>query len=55
MTKGGDHMLFVAAATRDAMREAPDDLEFVEEFDVRGREAKMRVYSIPDPVGSPVA
>ncbi len=51
MTKGGDHMLFVAEATREAMREVPEDLEFVEEFEVRGREAKMRVYSIPDPVG----
>ncbi|HEX3802316.1 MAG TPA: adenylate/guanylate cyclase domain-containing protein [Solirubrobacteraceae bacterium] len=55
MTKGGEHMLFVAEATRDAVRELPDDLEFVEEFEVRGREAKMRVYSIPDPVGSPAA
>ncbi len=52
MTKGGDHMLFVSEATRDAMREPPADLEFVEEFEVRGREARMRVYSIPDPVGS---
>ncbi len=53
MTKGGTHMLFVSAATRDAMREPPADLEFVEEFEVRGREARMRVYSIPDPAGSP--
>ncbi len=55
MTKGGTHMLFVSAATRDAMREPPADLEFVEEFEVRGREARMRVYSIPDPAGAPRA
>jgi adenylate cyclase len=55
MTKGGPHMLFLAEATRAAMREPPDDLEFVEEFEVRGRDAKMRVYSIPDPAGSPPA
>ena len=49
MTKGTDHMLFVAESTRDALREVPEELVFVEEFDVRGREAKMRVHSIPDP------
>jgi adenylate cyclase len=53
MTKGSAHMLFVAEATRDAMREVPADLEFVDEFEVRGREAKMRVYSIPDPEEPP--
>jgi hypothetical protein len=25
----------------------PEDLAFVDEFEVRGREAKMRVHSIP--------
>jgi adenylate cyclase len=53
MTKGTDHMLFVSESTRDALRNVPEDLVFVEEFDVRGREAKMRVHSIPDP--SPAA
>ena len=55
MTKGGAHMLFVSEATRDAMREPPADLLFIEEFEVRGRGARMRVYSIPDPPGSPAA
>jgi adenylate cyclase len=53
MTKGGPHMLFVAEATMEAMRAVPEDLEFIEELEVRGREAKMRVYSIPDPAGAP--
>ncbi len=53
MTKGGPHMLFVAEATYAAMREPSPDMEFVDEFEVRGRAAKMRVYSIPDPAGSP--
>jgi adenylate cyclase len=48
MTKGGPNMLFVAEATRDAMRDIPHDLSFVDELEIRGREAKMRVYSIPD-------
>jgi adenylate cyclase len=53
MTKNQRHMLFVAEATRDALRTEPDDLEFVDEFEVRGRQAKMRIFSIPDPSGSP--
>jgi adenylate cyclase len=52
MTKGGPHMLFVAEATRDALRDVPHDLSFVDELEIRGREAKMRVYSIPDPTDS---
>jgi adenylate cyclase len=52
MTKGTPNMLFVAEATRDWMVDPPEDLEFVNEFEVRGREAKMRIYSIPDPLGS---
>jgi adenylate cyclase len=48
MTKGGPNMLVVAEATRDALRDVPHDLSFVDELEIRGREAKMRVYSIPD-------
>ncbi len=53
MTKGTPNMLFVAEATRDAMHHPPEDLQFVDEFEVRGRASKMRIYSIPDPPGSP--
>lgn len=53
MTKGSDHMLFVSESTRDHLREVPEDLVFLEEFEVRGREAKMRVHSIPDPDRAP--
>jgi adenylate cyclase len=52
MTKGGPNMLFVAEATRDALRDVPHDLSFVDELEIRGREAKMRVYSIPDATDS---
>jgi adenylate cyclase len=52
MTKDQAHMLFVAEATRDAIKTPVDDLKFVDEFEVRGRQAKMRIFSIPDPVGS---
>ncbi len=53
MTKGTDHMLFISESTCDMLSERPEDLIFVDEFEVRGRQAKMRIYSIPDPVGSP--
>jgi adenylate cyclase len=53
MTKGQPHMLFVSETTREWMQEVPDDLELVDEFAIRGREAKMKIYSISDPPGSP--
>ena len=37
MTKDQPHMLFVAEATCNAMREVPEDLVFVDEYEVRGR------------------
>jgi adenylate cyclase len=49
MTKGTDHMLFVSEATRDALASVPEDLTLFDELEVRGRAAKMRIYSIPDP------
>ena len=52
MTKDQAHMLFVAEATRDALKAPVDDLRFVDEFEVRGRQAKMRIFSIADPIGS---
>jgi hypothetical protein len=53
MTKGTDHMLFIAGSTCEMLSETPEDLVFVDEFEVRGRNAKMRIFSIPDPLGSP--
>jgi adenylate cyclase len=49
MTKGTDHMLFVADSTRELLVEQPDDLLPVGELEVRGRRAKIRVWSIPGP------
>ena len=52
MTKGTPNMVFMSEATTELLGERPDDLVFVGEFEVRGRQAKMRVWSIPDPDGS---
>jgi adenylate cyclase len=54
MTKGTDHMLFMADSTRQLLTEEPEDLILVGDFEVRGRRAKMRVWSIPDPPAAPL-
>jgi adenylate cyclase len=48
LTKGTDHMLFVAETTRDRMHAVPDDLVFVDHLDIRGRVAKMAVYTLSE-------
>jgi adenylate cyclase len=48
MTKGTPHMLFMADSTREFLREEPDDLLFVDEFEVRGRQAKIKLWSLAD-------
>jgi hypothetical protein len=39
-------MLFCAQSTRDRMHDPPPDLLLVGEFEVRGREAKLPVWTI---------
>ena len=51
MTKGTPYMLFLSDATRDGISPAPDDLVFVDEFEVRGRKAKLKVWAVADPGG----
>ena len=49
MTKGSGHMLFCAQSTRERMKDPPEDLVLVGEFEVRGREAKLPVWTISRP------
>jgi adenylate cyclase len=49
MTKGTPHMLFISETTRDRMHSIPEDMVFVDSFDIRGRVNKMAIYSLPDP------
>ena len=49
MTKGTPHQLFLAESTREFLKDPPGDLVFVDEFEVRGREAKIKVWSIAAP------
>ncbi|MGA8364119.1 MAG: adenylate/guanylate cyclase domain-containing protein, partial [Solirubrobacteraceae bacterium] len=46
MTKGSGHMLFCAQSTCDRMKEPPADLVPVGELEVRGREARLPVWTL---------
>ena len=46
LTKDTPHMLLVAETTRERMRAVPDDLVFVDHLQIRGRVAKMAVYTL---------
>jgi adenylate cyclase len=48
MTKGTPHQLFLADATRSRLKEPVSDLVRVGEFEVRGRTAKVTLWSLPD-------
>ncbi len=48
MTKGSGHMLFCAQSTRERMKDPPADLVLVGEFEVRGREAKLPVWTLAE-------
>jgi len=53
LTKERAHMLFLADSTRELLIDKPDDMELVGELEIRGRRAKMRVWSVPDPTTAP--
>jgi adenylate cyclase len=46
MTKGTPFPLFMSDMTRELLREEPDDLVYVAELEVRGRQEKVKVWSL---------
>ena len=46
MTKGTPYQLFVADSTHAALSEQPDDLESLDELEVRGRRGGMKVWAL---------
>ncbi len=46
MTKGSGTMLFVSQTTRDRMQSPPEDLQRFDELQIRGREAKLVVWTL---------
>ncbi len=48
MTKGHSHYLFFSDTTREALTNHVDDLVFVDELEVRGRQGKVKIWSVED-------
>ena len=48
MTKGQPYLFFMADSTARRSSEEVDDLVFVDEFDVRGRQEHVKIWSIED-------
>jgi adenylate cyclase len=48
MTKGTPYMLFLSDSTRESLSQDPEDLAYVDEFEVRGREAKVKIWSVDE-------
>ena len=46
MTKGTPHMILMSDSTRAALSEEPEDLVYVDEFEVRGRQQKVKLWSV---------
>jgi adenylate cyclase len=49
LTKGTPHMLFVAESTVAMLTGERPELVFVDEFEVRGRQGRIRLWSRPEP------
>ena len=52
MTKGTPYQLYVADSTREALRTPADDLVEVGEFEVRGRRATIKLWSLAEPAAN---
>ncbi|MGB0092063.1 MAG: adenylate/guanylate cyclase domain-containing protein [Solirubrobacteraceae bacterium] len=48
LTKGTPHQLLMSGATREALLAAPSDLVHVGETEIRGRTAKLDLWSLPE-------
>jgi adenylate cyclase len=48
MTKGQSHLLFFADTTKERLQQPLDDLVFIDEFEVRGRQQAVKIWSIED-------
>jgi adenylate cyclase len=48
MTKGTPHQLFIADSTRGLLADETSNLVYVDEFAVRGRQAKIKIWSVAE-------
>jgi adenylate cyclase len=49
MTKDVPHSILLSEATKDALRDERDDLVFVDELPIRGRQATIRLWALELP------
>ncbi|HLM27664.1 MAG TPA: adenylate/guanylate cyclase domain-containing protein [Thermoleophilaceae bacterium] len=50
LTKGTPHQLFVSESTHQLLDEGREDLVYVDELEVRGRERAVKLWSLKEPV-----
>jgi adenylate cyclase len=48
LTKGSGYQLLLADSTREALKQAPEDLVFVKETEIRGRVGLVKLWSVPE-------
>ena len=48
VTKATPHSILIADSTREFLRRMPDDLVFVDEFEVRGKHGKIRAWTLAE-------
>jgi adenylate cyclase len=48
MTKGQTHLLYMADSTKEALVREVDGLVFIDEFEVRGRQEAVKIWSVED-------
>ena len=46
MTKGTPFQLFMSESTHEKLSQAPEDVTFIDEFEVRGRQQRLRVWGL---------
>jgi adenylate cyclase len=48
MTKGTPHSILIAESTRELLRRRQDDLIFVNELDIRGKQARIKAWTLAE-------
>jgi adenylate cyclase len=46
MTKDSEYMIFLSDSTREELSEQPSDIVFIDDFEVRGREQRVKIWSV---------
>jgi class 3 adenylate cyclase len=48
MTKNTPHSILIAESTRQRLRQRPDDLVFVDELEVRGKQSRVKIWTLAE-------